>query len=105
MKIKKQEIKYEWLLNPENVIYTDLDTVVKYFSRNWEVADVYSELTSFEENPVKEGVCLKAGNAKCLLMFVPELYFGEYGKRLVMGNKIWICAGESEQCIRAYCIC
>ena len=91
-------MRAEWFENPDNVAYVAIEDFADNFGKETGISGLRQKIEDFRQNPLPEGVVLIGKKRSALKLFIPDLVFG---KRLDMGDTVWVYLGEMYP---AYCL-
>lgn len=86
-----------WLKNPDNVVYADIDKFADNFGKEVGIENLRQELENFRAKPDVDGKTITGKHRTAIKLFVPNLMFDE---EITMGDTVWIYMGDMYEC---YC--
>lgn len=84
-------LKLEWLENPDNVVYVDINEFAENFAKETGISKLREEIELFKANPIPEGRVITGTKRTALKLFIPDLMFD---KHIEMGENVWIYMGD-----------
>ncbi len=91
----------QWLQDENNLVYINAEKDLHRLEVQLQLPGLEEAATELHNHPTKEGLTLKGPRRTTARLFIPDLL---YGKKIEMGENIFLFMGEMSECYVIYWI-
>lgn len=91
----------QWLQDQDNLVYINAEKDLHRLEVQLQLPGLEEAATELHNNPTAEGLTLKGPRRTTARLFIPDLL---YGKKIEMGENIFLYRGDMVECYVIYWI-
>ena len=91
----------QWLQDQDNLVYINAEKDLHRLEVQLQLPGLVEAATKLHNNPTAEGLTLKGPRRTTARLFIPDLL---YGKKIEMGENIFLYRGDMVECYVIYWI-
>ncbi|MBQ1674422.1 MAG: hypothetical protein II069_00080 [Oscillospiraceae bacterium] len=91
----------QWLQDQDNLVYINAEKDLHRLEVQLQLPGLEEAATKLHNNPTAEGLTLKGPRRTTARLFIPDLL---YGKKIEMGENIFLYRGDMVECYVIYWI-
>lgn len=91
----------QWLQDQDNLVYINAEKDLHRLEVQLQLPGLEEAATELHNNPTAEGLTLKGPRHTTARLFIPDLL---YGKKIEMGENIFLYRGDMVECYVIYWI-